>query len=572
MRDWDRREFLSSLSIALIPVAAGPRTAKGSEKSTCWLEVCAPLIVEDPARGIHSDIILTSDTFAGARGHDEKASATDYEILMYDSAGRAAATKRLTVPALRTTVIPVSDLIGKGSFWGGARIRLQPQCGMHASDLFSSAFVRWRTRESFDNVHANPDPLQWQNTGSYYYSMPFPALSDYDCTFSLFNPYDAVSRGEIVMTGKGGGRMAARSYELKPRSSLLFHLNSASLIDDPWAKSVKASEAPEGENGAGGLLAVTNEDGTVKSFGYLMIRRGGRFSVEHPIHQGIFTPKKAAPPFDEAGKFKARNVLYTPLLFRAHRVGGVTLDTRVHLGSGLPLEESLWLYPFAVNGEGEAIWSTQKEERGVASRRMERGAIRLGEGESCALDFAASSIGRGFAGGLGVAVAPDATHTLMKVEVRVPEWGAHAFTHFRPGLRSARLYQKPSVRGGLSTDYIAAGARIITDGKRSEADEVIGVINIDDQGVEGRPVLEMFGPEGLIGRHALGAVPPFACRHYLLSELVKGPARHEQLTLRLTDERATLLMSIIHLDYERRDLALDHGSDRFSTFLDYGCQ
>jgi hypothetical protein len=21
----------------------------------------------------------------------------------------------------------------------------------------------------------------------------------------------------------------------------------------------------------------------------------------------------------------------------------------------------------------------------------------------------------------------------MKVEVRVPEWGAHAFTHFRPG-------------------------------------------------------------------------------------------------------------------------------------------
>ena len=74
MRDWDRRKFLSSLSIALIPVAAGPRTAKGGEKSTCWLEVCAPLIVEDSARGIHSEIILTSDTFAGARGHDQRPS------------------------------------------------------------------------------------------------------------------------------------------------------------------------------------------------------------------------------------------------------------------------------------------------------------------------------------------------------------------------------------------------------------------------------------------------------------------------------------------------------------------
>jgi len=43
------------------------------------------------------------------------------------------------------------------------------------------------------------------------------------------------------------------------------------------------------------------------------------------------------------------------------------------------------------------------------------------------------------------------------------------------------------------------------------------------------------------------------------------------LTLRLVDERATLLMSIVHLDCVRRDLSLDHGSDRFSTFNDFGC-
>lgn len=70
----------------------------------------------------------------------------------------------------------------------------------------------------------------------------------------------------------------------------------------------------------------------------------------------------------------------------------------------------------------------------------------------------------------------------------------------------------------------------------------------------------------------LDKLPPFACRHYLLSDLIREEMKSEMLSLRLVDERATLLMSVIHLDHTRRDLALDHGSDRFSTFLDFGCQ
>ena len=170
-------------------------------------------------------------------------------------------------------------------------------------------------------------------------------------------------------------------------------------------------------------------------------------------------------------------------------------------------------------------------------------------------------------GGLAVAVAPDTSHTLLKMEVRVPEWDAYAFTHFRPGLRSARHYQKPKERGGVATDYIAAGARIA----RGKFNEIIGVINIDDQGVAGDPTLEVFSARGLLTRVKLGTIPPFACQHFLLSELIKENLKSEILGLRLVDERATLLMSTIHLDYTRRDLALDHGSDRFSTFLDYGC-
>lgn len=44
------------------------------------------------------------------------------------------------------------------------------------------------------------------------------------------------------------------------------------------------------------------------------------------------------------------------------------------------------------------------------------------------------------------------------------------------------------------------------------------------------------------------------------------------LTLRLTDVNAVVIMSAMHIDYKRRDVAIDHGSDRFSTYIDYGCQ
>ena len=102
-------------------------------------------------------------------------------------------------------------------------------------------------------------------------------------------------------------------------------------------------------------------------------------------------------------------------------------------------------------------------------------------------------------------------------------------------------------------------------------DELIALINIDDQGTEGRPLLELFGAKGLVARIPLGPVPAFACRHYLLSELADGINRNGFLTLRLIDEQATLLMSTVHIDYGRRDIALDHGSDRYSTLLDYPC-
>ena len=159
----------------------------------------------------------------------------------------------------------------------------------------------------------------------------------------------------------------------------------------------------------------------------------------------------------------------------------------------------------------------------------------------------------------------------MKIEVVAAEWNAKTFTHFRPGLAAARAYQKPASRAGLGTDYIVAGACLSADENKIVRDEIIAVINIDDKSIAGNPALEIFTSTGLAARVRLGEVPAFSCRHYLLSALLSGKIGPNDLSLRLVDDQATLLMSVVHLDYERRDIAADHGSDRFSTFAEFTC-
>jgi hypothetical protein len=601
----DRREFLSRVSASIAGLASAsliplPRVfpfgrsqtqssnSSASVPGSCWLDVCAPFILEDNQRGIHTEIVLTSDTFVGARGYADGADLTDYEIYLYDAEGRAIGAdgiaKRLTVPAMRTTVLKARELIGTSKdFWGGMRIRLRPRSRepMPASDLFSSAFVRWQTEDSFDNVHANPDPLQWQKSESFYYSMPFPKLSEYLCTFALFNPNGSPSAGAITVFDNLGNKAVTRRYELEPYSSLLLSLNSGDFVNDPGEaftqstteKTSRRATKPLSESG---LLAVTNDPKTVKSFAYLLIRqpKHPRFSVEHPIHQGVAPAGPATLPFDPSGNFKAKNVLYSPLLFRGRKFGPITLETRCLLGTGLCAEPVMWLAPFATDADGNVQWDARTDPKlpqQLPASQFDRRAIRLAAEQSCVLDFQKLGLKDNFSGGLSLPVFPDTTHTLMKVEVRVPEWGAHAFSHFRPGFRAARSYQKAKQRGGIATDYISAGARLERQGKNLLFDELIAVINIDSNGLEGRPSLELFGSTGLITRVGLGAVPGFAARHYLLSELVPGGEKHGPLTLRLLDEQATLLMSTLHVDYGRRDIALDHGSDRFSTLLEYGC-
>ena len=556
-----------------------------TNEPVCWLDVCAPFIVEDPEIGLHSEIVLTSDTFAGARGHEDGADATEYEIHIYDAQGRAVGpdgiAKRLVIPAMQLTALSLREIVGDKPFWGGMRIRLRPKgrAPMHASDLFSSAFVRWTTVASFDSVHANPDPLQWQRPDAFFYSMPFPSLDAYDCIFSLFNPNEAVSTGVIALHSDVGEKLKHVPYKLTPRSSLLLDLRKGEMVDDPRSAFYGTSDTFKSKSATSkcGTIAVTNQQGSVKSFGYLLMKRIGApsFTVEHPIHQPPFKPVVAPAPFDAEMRFKPRNILYTPLVFRSKRIGGLTLESRFYFSSGAPLEEFFWLKPFITDGRGNIAWQVTRESplpASISPKQVERGAVKLAGLQSCLFDPAQIRLPKDFSGGMFLAIAPTSNHTLMKVEVRVNEWNAHAFTHFRPGLQAARSYQSASYREGLATDYIASGARLERAAGKITRDEIISVINIDDRGTVGHPTLEVFCSGGLVARIALGEVPNFACRHYLISELQSERIPPLDLSFRLVDERATQLMSVVHLDYSRHDLALDHGSDRFSTFIDYPCE
>jgi hypothetical protein len=89
----------------------------------------------------------------------------------------------------------------------------------------------------------------------------------------------------------------------------------------------------------------------------------------------------------------------------------------------------------------------------------------------------------------------------------------------------------------------------------------------------GAPKIQLHGPSGIIAEKSIGEFPPLACKHFLLSELFPGLQTEPEhpVTVRMLDENAMMVVSAVHLDYDRRDLALEHGSDRHSTFNDFKC-
>ena len=585
----DRRTFLSGLAgsfAATQAVSAAQQNLIPSTvpPETCWLDVAAPFVSVDPAQKFNTEILLTATCFPGAEGFRETRYATEYQILLFDHSGKEIHldnSGRLEIPAMRPTLLDMRQMSGRDSFFGGARIRVAPSPGQvpRAGDLFSAGFVRWDLPGNFDNVHAHPAAPQ-QAIGRFNYSMPFPALSEYHVAFSIFNPGDEESEGLLRVVDRLGRTAAQRRYQLRPHQTMLFSMAGLKQFETPSeAFAVAALDDPALKDG--GAIVIRNETERVPfAYTFMKGRASGSFTVEHPLHFQADAPIKPArsTPFAAKGAFPAQAFVYTPMLFKGVRIGDLQLESRLYLHSSRWAEEALWMMPFVTTGEGTIAWVSNRDdkfaERVAPAAVTDQGVVRLSEFQSCMIDARTLPLPDGYSGGFGAACIPKTSHSLNKIELRAVNWERVAMTHFRPGGAVAKSYRQVDQRGSLASDYIVSGAHVIGGPSARKRDCLLAVMNIEfEEDHTGTPLLQVFGPRGLAGERKLSDFPPLACRHLLLSELfpdLQSDPAHP-FTLRMQVANALMIVSALHIDYERRDIALEHGSDRHSTFQDFKC-
>jgi hypothetical protein len=596
MNTLDRRTFLSGLagSVLAAPAVSAPSPQQTlpapAAPDACWLDVAAPFVALDPAQQLKTELLLTATCFPGAEGFRETHYGTDYQILLWDHTGKEIHldnSGRLDIPAMRPTLLDIGQLSGRDSFFGGAKIRVAPSPGQvaRAGDLFSAGFVRWDLPGNFDNVHAHPAAPQ-QAIGRFNYSMPFPALSEYHCAFSIFNPGDDESEGLIRVVDRLGRTAAQRRYRLRPHQTMLFAMDGLKQFETPAeafaVSSLDKAPLAEPKLSNGGAIVIRNDSERVPfAYTFMKGREGGSFTVEHPLHFQADTPVKparATPFVGEKKSFPAQALVYTPMLLKGVRIGDVQLESRFYLHASRWAEEALWMMPFVTTGDGRIAWVSNRDD-GFAQRIApaavaDQGVVRLTEFQSCMIDSRSLPLPDGYSGGFGAAAVPRTSHSLNKIELRAVNWGRVAMTHFRPGGTVAKAYRAVDQRGGLASDYIVSGAHVIGGAQNRKRNCLIAVMNIEfeDERTDS-PLLQVFGPRGLVGEKKLGDFAPLACRHLLLSDLfpeLESDAAHP-FTLRMQAPNAMMIVSALHIDFERRDIALEHGSDRHSTFQDFKC-
>ncbi len=582
----DRRSFLTSLAGSLFvseAVPAAPRPAT-PPSGACWLDVAAPFVVVDPSQQLSTEILLTATCFPGIDGYRNTNYATEYQILLFDASGkeiRLDNNGRLSIPAMRPTLLSMREMSGRDSFVGGAKVRLAPSANQvpRAGDLFSAGFVRWNLPRNFDNVHAHPAAPQ-QVIGRFNYSMPFPPMSEYHCGFALFNPNEEESYGNVRVVDPMGRTAAERKYRLAPHRTTLYSLADLKPVETA-AEALAIQPLANSKLKDGGVVVVHNDSERVP-FAYTLMkgRQGESFTVEHPLHFSAEAPMKPArpTPYGPNKSFPAQALIYTPMLFKGLKVGGVELESRVHLSSSRWVEEALWKLPFVTTDRGEIAWVSNRDDQFSSRVRpaalTDQGAIRLTEFQSCRIAARDLPLPDGFSGGFGAACIPKTSHSLNKIEVRAANWGRVAFTHFRPGGAVAKSYRQVEERGGLASDYIVSGAHVLGPAGARKRDCLLAVMNIEfEDDFTGSPRLQVFGPTGLVAEKQIGEFPPLACRHFLLSDLfpdIQSDPEHP-FTVRMQVASALMIVSALHIDYERRDIAMEHGSDRHSTFQDFKC-
>ncbi len=566
-----RREFLQS--VALAGALPAPLKSALALPDSCWLEVLIPFIVQDPSRGYSSEIVLPSGAFAGKQGYRQPDGFSEYEILGYGPGGKPLSTGRFEIPPMHTTVVRLSDLYASQSVLGAARVRMRPRLGglAHFTDLFSAAFVRWNMGAGYSYVHGYPDPPQLKS-GDYISILSMPRASG-NSFLSVFNPNPSETQARIEIFSAQGRRLSQAQTPLAAFESRIFDVRKRRFVPEVaqvWedgAASGRMSEA---------TVVVSSPKGRPKVFFFFLNGDGQkRFSCEHPVLQGGFqTQASQASPFSSEGQFQAQAMVFTPLFFFGFASRGLTLDSRAYLGAGRPVEDPQWLHPFLSGRDGRVYWSSQHDQEFArqVGAQAHQGVLRLSPHQLQVIDSRKLPLTDAFAGGLGVACRPVTNHTLMKIEIAVREWQAVTYSHFRPGGSSSRSLLKIEERQGLASDYIISGIHVEGQDQAWKRDALLSVMNIEFDGGNGSPVLELFGKHGFVARRSLPQLPALACRFYWASDLFPQARSQEgPFSIRLMDTSAVSIIAAVHFDFQRRQLAVDHGSDRFSTYLNYSC-
>jgi hypothetical protein len=584
MAAMDRRRFLESM-VTSVMVGEAQAAPQQPLAETCWLDIAAPFVAVDPRQQLSSQILFTATCFPGSEGYTDTRYATEYQILLYDHSGKEIRLDnggKLEIGAMRPRLVSVKEITGLASFYGGARIRVAPSPGQmpRAGDLFSAGFMRWDLPGNFDNVHAHPAAPQ-QAIGRFNYSMPFPALSEYHCAFSLFNPSGEESHGSIRTVDRLGRTIVARKYRLVPYQTVLYTISELKLAASP-GEAFATEPLNEARLADGGAIVISNDSENV-AFAYIFMkgRSGNSFTVEHPLHfqaDAALKPARATPFAGPKQSFPAQALVYTPMLFKGVRIGELQLESRMYLHASRWAEEALWMMPFVTTGNGTIAWVSNRDdkfaERVAPAAVTDQGLVRLTEFQSCRIDARSLPLPDGYSGGFGAATIPRTSHSLNKIEVRAVNWGRVAMTHFRPGGLIAKSYRQADQRGSLASDYIVSGAHVIGGASARKRDCLLAIMNIEfEDDHTDAPLLQVFGPQGLAGEKRLDDFPPLACRHLLLSKLfpeMQSDPSHP-FTVRMQCANALMIVSALHIDYERRDIALEHGSDRHSTFQDFKC-
>jgi hypothetical protein len=77
MKFINRREFVAGLTgfagaLALPSQSSFSRAASRPVDKACWLTVCVPMVIHDPAIDLQTSLILTSAYFSGIEGYSDK--------------------------------------------------------------------------------------------------------------------------------------------------------------------------------------------------------------------------------------------------------------------------------------------------------------------------------------------------------------------------------------------------------------------------------------------------------------------------------------------------------------------